>query len=82
MVRNRWRDIELRIGKQDSFIKHHMCRYLYTDEENCNRVFKKWFVNGGSEFYALTWKGLYDLLCSVGYPGVANKVKHIISENN
>jgi hypothetical protein len=72
-VSNKWREIGFLTG-QENFIDGYETKSLKDSTLCCQWVFKKWIDDDGCKDYPITWQGLYDLLCDVGYRGMANKL--------
>ena len=51
---------------------------LRDNDECCQRVFSKWFENGGNQSYPITWEGLQELLKDAQMRTVATQLQEAI----
>lgn len=72
-----WKQLGLRLGQGLSVLDD----FEQKDRGNincCVRVFDKWIKNGGSRHYPLTWKSVYDVLCTIDHRGTADDMKSML----
>jgi hypothetical protein len=72
-VSSEWRKIGNLTG-QSRALDGYERKYMMSDYECISKVFSVWFDTDGTPNYPITWQGLYDLLCTVGHRGIANKI--------
>lgn len=71
-------DLGIRVGLQQSEIDNCFKQSFMNTRTTCIHIIDSWINKGGhGPKYPNTWKGLYDLLCDIGYKKTANKFSHL-----